>query len=109
CGCRTAEECWRHCCCFSPEQRLAWAQDRGIQPPEYAERPSVQGWQTTRLRDRESCCANHADEKKPCCHDSSAAKTKRDGPASPAARKWILGIARLHCKGAAAWWSSMGE
>jgi hypothetical protein len=53
CGCRTAEQCWTACCCFTPEQRWAWARERHIQPPAYAERPAAQGWRTTRLRDRE--------------------------------------------------------
>ena len=33
CGCRSADECWAHCCCFSPQQRLAWAQANHIEPP----------------------------------------------------------------------------
>jgi hypothetical protein len=36
CGCQSAEECWRHCCCFSLEQRLAWARDNHVTPPDYA-------------------------------------------------------------------------
>lgn len=36
CGCATAEQCWTSCCCFSPEERLAWARENGVQPPKYA-------------------------------------------------------------------------
>ena len=25
CGCLNAEQCWTHCCCFTPEEKLAWA------------------------------------------------------------------------------------
>ena len=33
CGCVSAEQCWGHCCCFTPEQRLAWAAaNRSIRP-----------------------------------------------------------------------------
>jgi hypothetical protein len=53
CGCRTAEQCWRGCCCFTPEQRLAWAKANNIEPPAYAEKPKpATSWRTTRLRDR---------------------------------------------------------
>src|SRR4051794_16978264 len=52
CGCRTAEQCWAACCCFTPEQRIAWAQAHHVQPPPYAEKPGGQSWRTTRLRDR---------------------------------------------------------
>lgn len=34
CGCMSAEQCWQACCCFSPEQRLAWAQSHHVDPPE---------------------------------------------------------------------------
>ena len=40
CGCQTAEECWRHCCCHTPEERWAWAEANHIQPPDYAEKPA---------------------------------------------------------------------
>jgi hypothetical protein len=41
CGCQTAEECWRHCCCHTPEERWAWAEEHHVQPPEYAEKPAT--------------------------------------------------------------------
>lgn len=33
CGCRTARQCWSGCCCFSVDERLAFARKHGIQPP----------------------------------------------------------------------------
>lgn len=81
CGCRTARQCWTHCCCFTPEQRWAWAREHNVQPPAYAERPRGNGWQTVRLRDRagpgqsSSCCA--------CCARDGAAKPQ----AAPTASK----------------------
>ncbi|QDT66545.1 hypothetical protein [Calycomorphotria hydatis] len=33
CGCRTAGQCWNKCCCYTPQQRLAWARVNGIEPP----------------------------------------------------------------------------
>src|SRR5262245_63434975 len=33
CGCQSAADCWQHCCCFSPEQRQAWAQAHDVVPP----------------------------------------------------------------------------
>ena len=35
CGCRTAEQCWRGCCCFSNRQKLAWAREHNVTPPAY--------------------------------------------------------------------------
>lgn len=35
CGCKTAEQCWKKCCCFTNAQKLAWAKSRGVRPPQY--------------------------------------------------------------------------
>lgn len=34
CGCQTADQCRRQCCCFSADQKLAWARAQGV--PEQA-------------------------------------------------------------------------
>lgn len=52
CGCATAEDCWRHCCCFTAEERWAWAREHEVEPPEYAERSAAKSWSTARLRDQ---------------------------------------------------------
>ncbi len=36
CGCQTAEQCWRSCCCHSLAERLAWAREHGVRPPDFA-------------------------------------------------------------------------
>src|SRR5438132_6551133 len=64
CGCQSAEECWRHCCCFTPEQRWAWAEAHHVVPPAYAERPSPPDEQSEPGRQgsgtpAKSCCARH--------------------------------------------------
>ncbi len=33
CGCMSADECLRGCCCFTARQRLAWAKENNIEPP----------------------------------------------------------------------------
>lgn len=35
CGCATAEQCWRSCCCKSLEERLAWARENHVTPPAF--------------------------------------------------------------------------
>lgn len=34
CGCSTAEHCWRHCCCHSLAERMAWAREHHVRPPD---------------------------------------------------------------------------
>jgi hypothetical protein len=36
CGCKSAEQCWKNCCCFSPTEKAAWAKKNGVTPPSYA-------------------------------------------------------------------------
>lgn len=35
CGCRSAEQCWKNCCCFTNAQKLAWARTHGVKPPAF--------------------------------------------------------------------------
>jgi hypothetical protein len=67
CGCLSAEDCWRHCCCFTAEDHLAWARANKVEPPSYAQQPATSGWRTARLRDKAqkkadppSCCVSPA-------------------------------------------------
>jgi hypothetical protein len=52
CGCQTAEQCWQHCCCYTPEEHWAWARANHVTPPPYAVKPAGHGWRTVRLRDQ---------------------------------------------------------
>lgn len=35
CGCQTAEQCWRDCCCFSNREKVAWARENGVPVPAF--------------------------------------------------------------------------
>lgn len=35
CGCRSAEQCWKKCCCFSNSQKIAWAKANSVKVPDY--------------------------------------------------------------------------
>ena len=35
CGCVSAEMCWRNCCCYSQQEKLAWAEKNGVVPPKF--------------------------------------------------------------------------
>jgi hypothetical protein len=36
CGCASAEQCWRSCCCHSLAERIEWAREHKVRPPEFA-------------------------------------------------------------------------
>jgi len=35
CGCASAEQCWKQCCCFTNTEKLAWAREHDITPPDF--------------------------------------------------------------------------
>jgi hypothetical protein len=110
CGCQSAEACWRHCCCFTPEERLAWAQEHHIEPPAYAEKPRPQGWRTVPLRGQAegqtACCTTPGHASSTCCSAEPSRPAK--DPAPKAGSRWILGLAALHCQGTPTQWLLSG-
>src|SRR6266700_1172453 len=48
CGCLSAADCWKSCCCFSASQRVAWAHDHDVEPP--------------------AALVEEAEQEHPCCH-----------------------------------------
>ena len=61
CGCSTPEQCWTNCCCFTPQERLAWAIEHAVEPPSYAVLggdPDVAP--SSKTVTTKSCCAQQA-------------------------------------------------
>jgi hypothetical protein len=123
CGCQTAEQCWTHCCCLTPEQHWEWARRNHVEPPAYATRPEPQGWRTTPRRagaaaaaSETTCAACARGAAQPCCHNG-AGDCCRPKPAEPAKNatppdeapvRWALGVSALHCQGYASLWVGGG-
>lgn len=127
CGCVTAEDCWRQCCCFSPEQKFAWAREHGVTPPSYAEPVTAEGWNTPRLRDQvekhahghcpncvpdknekarevtSSCCSKK--DRDSCCSTPNPSEARK--PTSKAGG-WTLTLRARSCKSEATLWVSLG-
>jgi hypothetical protein len=68
CGCATAAQCWDHCCCFTPSEKLAWAHEHHVEPPAKliaevaaleAESHTAAEVSATHPAPRKSCCAHH--------------------------------------------------
>ena len=57
CGCRTYDECWKgDCCCFTLEEKLAWAEANDIEPPQHV-RPLVEARKSRQsLPAKQHCC-----------------------------------------------------
>ena len=67
CGCRTAALCWSGaCCCFTMAEKVAWAAENGLAPPEHATHAAMQEIkhaarkETTQPNSQRSCCSHSA-------------------------------------------------
>jgi hypothetical protein len=121
CGCQTAEQCWRHCCCFTPQERWAWAREHNVEPPSYAEKPtdpekpSDQGWNTVKLRDRtgventlsaKPCCSAH--QTRPACCQPTPDCPEKQAPSDSGRVRWVSMMAAWQCQGLPTLWLSAG-
>lgn len=126
CGCLNAEQCWQHCCCYSHEEKVAWASAHDVPPPA----PEVElGWRTPRQGEPEAPVTDGSNSlcARPCCQTSGAgcAHESRDRDASsanepaaeascagcstpPADSGCIVGIQALQCRGLETLWVSSG-
>lgn len=62
CGCRSADQCWKQCCCFTNSEKVAWAEAHGVTPPEEVRvaAEKEQGEHAGKFADRggaSGCCA----------------------------------------------------
>jgi hypothetical protein len=122
CGCQSAEQCWRGCCCLTVEERWAWAREHNIEPPPYAERPAPKkpaapkskSWNSPRQRDQAEapapaaphcaeCARRAAAQPRPCC-----AREPTSAPAPAEGLRWVGGSAALGCRGHATTWIASG-
>jgi hypothetical protein len=56
CGCASAEQCWRHCCCFTNREKLAWAREHGVTCPTYV----VEAAEKEAGESCRTCCHRHS-------------------------------------------------
>ncbi|MBY0458648.1 MAG: hypothetical protein K2V38_15015 [Gemmataceae bacterium] len=95
CGCQTSEQGWAgDCCCFSLEEKLAWADAHGVTPPAHV-RPLVEARQAAR-KPKESCCAKKSALS--CCDKGHAPEEPEPAPPKLAVR-WVAGMFAQKCKG----------
>jgi len=127
CGCISAEECWRHCCCMSMVEKLTWAREHKVNPPLYVVLEARQhnidwiafyaGSTVDRPKQNAGCCAH-------CGHDSASVASDDLQSNSTATRtevtknhvrtenrpsQGIVLSALLKCHGAAQSWLSLGS
>lgn len=106
CGCKDAAQCWTSCCCTTPQERLAWARQRGIEPPSaltvlaIVRRGVGEPGGSTQQHSKRSCCAAKAKAASP-----HAARSRK----SPDTNRDLVAIGAWRtCHGLGALWSFHG-
>lgn len=123
CGCRSASQCWRSCCCFTDAQKLAWAEEHHVTPPpEFLRRMEAQGKflavHAERRKDgtsRRACCQTTAaprsapDKARPegagagsCCQTAPADREGKKNEAS-----FVITVEALKCRGLGSDWTGL--
>lgn len=124
CGCKSAESCWRSCCCHTLAERLQWAAKHGVKPPEFAlvaakaaglnvsgERlaPKVvraqlaltQPAAKSCCKSKRTCCSSHD---KSCCESQSLVTTDKTKADDKNATDFIVVWRALGCQGQSLQW-----
>jgi hypothetical protein len=93
CGCRTAEHCWRGCCCYTMTQKLAWAKAHGVTPPDFVRVAA----------EKESAAAAKREEPAPSCphchKKESAVRAQAIPEIATSGNKSVSIIKALECRG----------
>lgn len=98
CGCRSAEQCWRSCCCHSLKQRVAWARQRGVEPPSFVKAElAKQGEQSVACTAKTSGCCQPEKVAKRCCE--SEEKRSPQTARSSRGSKTVVLLQALGCRG----------
>jgi len=107
CGCRSAEQCWKKCCCFTNSQKVAWAKANGVDLPDYV----MAAAKKESAAVKKSCALCSKTENKGAkskCEESIASRnSKPQSSATQAPKvlartktsKWVLSVYAAECQG----------
>jgi hypothetical protein len=99
CGCRSASQCWKRCCCFSTAQKLAWARINQVQPPDSV----VAAARTEEPR--------QARKSSGCCHKGASGKQATAAPASDPTGQdstiYVVAFLAHQCQGHHWYWNAL--
>jgi hypothetical protein len=106
CGCSSADECWHHCCCHTNREKVAWAHEHDVTPPDFviaAAEKEEHEESGTRV-----CCHHHGCEK---CAAKAAAAAHAGSESSKKTTlrfRFVLVDMARHCRNLPQFWSLFG-
>ncbi len=107
CGCRTAAQCWTSCCCFTLEERIAWARANNAEIPAQAlARAATLATGDSPVAKGDSAVAKACGN---CCaHKTASAGKQTDSPARKGRVVWVDSVQAQKCRGVAHGWMTLG-
>ena len=104
CGCASATQCWDNCCCYTPAQRLAWADRHGVTIPAEARRALIAAAASPAAHS--ACCLAGGDDHVGC--DASGHQCTQCAAHDESTVTWVLGIHARKCRGLSTEWVASG-
>jgi hypothetical protein len=104
CGCASADECWHHCCCHTNREKVAWAHEHGVTPPDFV----VAAAEKEEHSAEQTCCKHHGCAKcaaKAAAHHDEASPAKQAAAKSPLEIRLVLVDLARHCRSLPQFWS----
>lgn len=102
CGCHDAAGCKEHCCCFTSQQKLAWAARHGIDPTPFVNPAAMAATRSCCVSHQSQADANKGSEFK--VQDSASAIDAQPSDDEGA----ISIVAYRACHGLAPLWTALG-
>ena len=96
CGCRSAQQCWKKCCCFTNAQKLAWAKAHRVQAPAFVVAAAqCEASAVPAGKVKETCCTTTGKAKQ-----TGRASAQRPTPRPTGRRvQFVVGVDALQCQG----------
>ena len=121
CGCTSAQQCWFSCCCLTHQEKLEWARQHGVQPPEgvvlLARKEAELARKAAQRKGGCACCRPAAEPSLcatapggECCGQPQDSKpaASRSG-ASRWSLGWVCAVSARRCQGQAQQWMALGS
>jgi len=96
CGCRSADQCWKQCCCFTNAQKVAWARSRGVHPPAFV---LAAAQSETRSATTKTACAHCSAHRKPKGTSERSPLKAAPSPARADVTNSVIGVLAQECHG----------
>jgi hypothetical protein len=104
CGCQSATQCWKTCCCFTNAQKVAWAEQHRIKLPKFVLVAAAREATQHELCSK-SCCKKAA--RAPGAPTPDAPKTASVKVVEPAGAQYVIAVLVEECQGNGWSWKSL--